>query len=190
MPTPACSICGSPIGTEGICIGCQMQPPPFDRMISAATYDGLLKDIIHSFKYYNATYYKAFLAEILFDTLLKEEIDCDLVSFVPLHWTRMISRGYNQAALIAREVARLLCLEMRYDVLKKTRRTPSQVGLGGSRRKKNITGAFCASGIAGKAVLVIDDVVTTGQTAREVSKALKKAGASHVMFASVARMVV
>jgi ComF family protein len=173
-----------------MCIRCQTQPPPFDALISAAVYDGLLKDIIHSFKYHNATYYKTFLAKILFDALSHKEIDCDLITFVPLHWTRMISRGYNQAALIARELARLLGLDLRYDILKKTRRTLPQVGLGRYRRKKNITGAFCASGVAGKAVLVVDDVVTTGQTAREVSRALKKAGASRVLFSSVGRMVV
>jgi predicted amidophosphoribosyltransferase len=127
---------------------------------------------------------------ILADVLLKEEIDCDLITFVPLHWTRMISRGYNQAALIARELARLLKRGICFDVLKKDRRTLPQVGLGRMMRKKNIRGAFHASNVKGKAVLVVDDVVTTGHTAREVSKALKNSGASHVVFASVGRVIV
>lgn len=159
-------------------------------MVNAAVYDGLLKEIIHLFKYHGETYYKTFLAMILEEELSKEEIDFDVVTFVPLHWTRMISRGYNQAALIARELAYLIDLEMRFDVLKKTRRTFPQVGLGRAQRRKNIRGAFSASHIDGKSVLVVDDVVTTGQTAREVSMALKKAGASHVVFASVGRMLV
>jgi len=159
-------------------------------MASAGVYDGLIKDILHAFKYHNATFYKAFLGKILFDELSKEEVGCDVVSFVPLHWTRMISRGYNQAALIARELSRLLGLEFRFDVLKKSRRTLPQVGLGRAQRKKNITGAFCASGVADRAVLVVDDVVTTGQTAREVSMDLKKAGATSVVLASVGRMLV
>jgi ComF family protein len=165
------------------------QHPPFDRMISAASFEGLLKDIIHSFKYRNATFYKAFLGMILFEALVKEKVDCDLITFVPLHWTRMVSRGYNQAALIAGELAKHMDRNLCFDVLKKSRMTLPQVGLGRMMRKKNIRGAFRASGVKGKAVLVVDDVVTTGQTAREVSKALRKAGASHIVFASVGRMI-
>ena len=172
-----------------MCLRCLTEPPPFDRMMSAFIFEGPIKDIIHSFKYADATYYKKYLAQVLFDMIKDEGRPCDVVTFVPLHWTRMISRGYNQAALIARELAGLLGLTVSYSALKKTRGTPPQVGLRKQERKMNIRGAFRASGVQDKAVLVVDDVVTTGQTAREVSKALKKTGASYVLFASVGRIV-
>jgi ComF family protein len=159
-------------------------------LISAAAYEGIVKDIIHAFKYQNATYYKAFLGHILSEAVRKEEVECDLVTSVPLHWTRMISRGYNQSALIARETARLLDREISCHALRKTRRTLPQVGLGRELRRKNVRGAFHAGQVKGRAVLVVDDVVTTGQTAREAAKALKQGGAAHVVFACVGRMIV
>ena len=170
-------------------MGCQADPPPYDRLMSAAHFDGPLKDMIHAFKYADATYYKKFLTRVLYETVQEELEHCDLITFVPLHWSRMISRGYNQAALMARELSRMSGLPVCHGVLRKTRGTPTQVGLSMHERKKNLSGAFHARGVAGKSVLVVDDVITTGQTAREVSRALKKAGAGHVVFASVGRIV-
>ena len=189
IPRPVCDVCGDPAGSEGVCLRCLTSPPPFDRMMSAFIFEGPIKDIIHTFKYADATYYKKYLAQVMFDMLKEQDQLCDVVTFVPLHWTRMISRGYNQAALIARELAGMLGLTVSYSALRKTRGTPPQVGLRKQERTTNIRGAFLASGVQGKAVLVVDDVVTTGQTAREVSKALKKTGASYVLFASVGRIV-
>jgi len=189
VPKPICTICGSPTGTEGVCLLCRTDPPPFDRMLSAFEFEGPVKDIIHSFKYADATYHKKYLAGALFDMIKAEDLRFDLVTFVPMHWTRMIARGYNQAALIAKELAGLLKLKVSYNVLRKTHATPPQVGLRRQERKRNIRGVFRASGVQEKTVLVVDDVVTTGQTACEVSKALKKAGASRVLFLSVGRIV-
>jgi ComF family protein len=189
IPRPVCTVCGDPTGTQGVCLRCLTAPPPFDRMMSAFIFEGPIKDIIHSFKYADATYYKKYLAQVLFDMIKDEGRPCDVVTFVPMHWTRMISRGYNQAALIARELAGLMGLTVSYSALRKTRGTPPQVGLRKQERKTNVKGAFLASGVQDKAVLVVDDVVTTGQTAHEVSKALKKTGASYVLFASVGRIV-
>jgi len=168
---------------------CQLHPPPFDMMVSAAVFDGLLKDMIHSFKYRKATVYKKFLAYLLFEALEPLELDCDILTFVPLHWTKTITRGYNQAALLAREVSHHMGIAVRYDVLRKTRMTASQVGLGAVERGRNIRGAFSVQGVEGRCVVVVDDVITTGQTAREISGALRQAGASVVVFASVGRMV-
>lgn len=189
VPRPVCTVCGNPSGTEGVCITCQAVPPPYDRLMSAALFEGPLKEMIHAFKYADATYYKSFLTRMLYD-LLQDERGCyDLITFVPLRWSRMIVRGYNQAALMAQGLSRLTRIPVGYGVLKKTRGTPTQVGLSRHQRKKNLTGAFQAQGVSGKAVLVIDDVITTGHTALEVSRALKKAGADHVLFASVGRIV-
>jgi ComF family protein len=188
LPEPTCRICGKPIGSPGICLECQSSTPPFDRILSAGIFDGLLKDIIHKFKYNNATVYKKPLAGIMYKALVSSEISADMITFVPLHWTRLISRGYNQAALIAGELSGYMGIDVRYDVIKKMHRTTSQVGLKKSDRLRNLRDAFRSSGVRGKSVMVVDDVITTTQTAREVSKSLKKAGASRVIFVSAGRI--
>lgn len=189
LPAPTCTVCGVPSGTEGICLGCQADPPSYDRLMSAALFEGPLKDMIHAFKYADATYFKAYLTRILYD-LVKDELSrCDLVTFVPLHWSRVMTRGYNQAALVAQGLSRLSGIPVGYGALKKTKVTPTQVGLSRPQRGRNLSGAFHARGVSGRAVLVVDDVVTTGHTAREVSRALKRAGADRVVFASAGRIV-
>jgi ComF family protein len=180
-------VCGNPTGTEGICLGCQAAPPPYDRLMSAAFFDGPLKEMIHAFKYADATYYKKYLARVIYDVVKNEARQCDLITFVPLHWSRLMTRGYNQSALLARELSRLTGIPVGYGMLKKTKGTPPQVGLTRHQRKANIAGTFQARGVSGKAVLVVDDVVTTGQTALEVSRTLKKAGAEYILFASAGR---
>ncbi|MBN2298572.1 MAG: ComF family protein [Deltaproteobacteria bacterium] len=189
MPEPICDICGKPIGVPGECIQCRMKRPSFDRMISVGVFDGLLKDIIHSFKYNNATVFKKPLAGLMFDLLSQKGIHADMITFVPLHWTRMISRGYNQAALIAHELSGYMGIDMRYNVIRKVRKTLNQVGLKRSERMNNLRGVFVSGKVKGKDVMVVDDVITTGSTAQEVSASLKRAGASNVIFASVGRII-
>jgi len=189
VPEPVCDICGKPIGSSGICIECQFRRPPFDKMLSAGVFDGLLKDMIHQFKYHKATLFKKPLAGLVFDMLARTEICPDMITFVPLHWTRMVSRGYNQSALIARELSGYMGIDVRYDIILKKRRTLSQVGLKRSDRMGNLRDVFRSTGVSGKTVLVVDDVITTTRTAREVSRSLKRAGASYVIFVSVGRMI-
>ncbi|HOO38869.1 MAG TPA: ComF family protein [Deltaproteobacteria bacterium] len=189
VPGPVCDICGKPIGSPGTCIECVRKRPPFDKVLSAGVFEGLLKDIIHQFKYHNATWFKKPLAGLVFDALAHTDVCPDMITFVPMHWTRMISRGYNQAALIARELSGYMGIYMRYDVIHKKRRTLSQVGLKRSDRMGNLRDVFLSAGVDGKTVLVVDDVITTTRTAREVARSLKKAGASYVLFVSVGRMI-
>jgi ComF family protein len=189
LPEPICRICGKSIGSPGICLECQSSTPDFDRILSAGIFDGLLKDIIHKFKYSNATVYKKPLAGMIYKVIVTSGISADMITYVPLHWTRLISRGYNQAALIAGELSGYMGIDVRYEVIKKVRWTASQVGLKRSDRIRNLRSAFRSSGVRGKSVMVVDDVITTTQTARDVSKSLKKAGASRVIFVSAGRIV-
>ncbi len=188
VPRPVCKVCGSPSASEGPCLRCQVDPPPYDRLASAALFAGPLKDMIHAFKYADATYYKGFLARMLYDLVGADVRNCDVITFVPLHWSRMVSRGYNQSAILARELSGMTGVPVGYGILKKLRGTPPQVGLTRQGRERNIRGAFRAQGVAGRAVMVVDDVVTTGYTAREVCGSLKRAGADYVLFASVGRI--
>lgn len=148
-----------------------------------------MREVILRFKYRRSTVFKRFLAELLYTALSREDVSPDILTFVPLHWTRMIRRGYNQSALIARELSGYMGMSVRYGILRKSRNTPSQVGLERKDRERNLRSAFSARGVEGKSVMVIDDVITTGQTAREVSRTLKRAGASRVIFVSIGRTV-
>jgi ComF family protein len=173
----------------GICLECRLNPPPYDKVFSVCRFEGLIQEVILKFKYRRLTIFKKFLAELIFSMLSQREISSDILTFVPLHWSRMIRRGYNQSALIARELSGYMGIGVRYGILHKTRNTPSQVGLKKKEREQNLKSSFSASGVEGKSVMVVDDVITTGQTAREVSKALKQAGASEVIFVSVGRTI-
>ena len=186
---PVCEVCGETIGTPGVCLECSLNPPPYDHVLSVCRFEGLMREVILKFKYRKSTVFKKFLAELVFTMLSEREISPDILTFVPLHWSRMIRRGYNQSALIARELSGYIGVSVRYGVLRKTRNTPSQVGLERKDRERNLKSAFSARGVRGKSVMVVDDVITTGQTAREVSKALKRAGASQVIFVSIGRTV-
>lgn len=187
-PEPLCPVCGRHVGIDGACGACLCDSPPFDRMAGAAVFKEPLAGMIHAFKYHRATYLKTYLAGLVHDTVREELKQCDVITFVPLHWTRIVLRGYNQAALLAGELARRSGKRVDGRILKKTRGTPAQVGLMRRERERNVKDAFRARGVRGKAVMVVDDVITTGSTAFYVSKALKDAGAARVVFAAVGRV--
>ncbi|HPP79833.1 MAG TPA: hypothetical protein PLQ43_02945 [Deltaproteobacteria bacterium] len=168
-------------------MGCAEDPPPFDRLLVAACYEGDLRDMIHAFKYRRCTHLKGYLGSLLYEAVKDELKECDLVTAVPLHWSRVLARGYNQSMLLAREVSRRSGVRLAPGVLRRTRPTKAQVGLNPSERKKNLKGVFSARDVEGLSVCVVDDVVTTASTAYEVGLALRRAGASRVIFSGVAR---
>jgi len=140
--------------------------------------------LLAGFKYRRKTVYKRYLTELLNSVEMQGEYD--LVTFVPLHFSRQLRRGYNQAALLAHELARLKglrCLRL----ISKTRRTQTQVGLERRQRRRNLRGVFKARPVDGLRILLIDDVVTTGATMRAAAAALKAAGAAEVHCLGVAR---
>jgi ComF family protein len=187
VPEPVCDICGKPIGTQGTCLSCINRMPAFDRIITPYLYDDVVRDIIHTFKYRGKTNLKMLLGCIIHEKIREENIDTDIVTFIPMHWTRLFARGYNHSALIAKEVASRMGKKVRYNALMKTRGTKPQAGLGSADRKRNIKNSFKAEGVQGLNILVVDDVITTGETAESAAKALKKAGAKSVVVAGVGR---
>lgn len=182
---PLCELCGVPLGQVGFCLSCQSDPPAFETLRAAAVYAEPLSAILAAFKYRRATVYKGFLAELLASAL--RERCFDAVTFVPLHYSRQLGRGYNQAAILARALARHQDLPYA-NLLIKTRRTNPQVGLRRSLRARNLKTAFKARPAAkGMKVLLVDDVITTGATMRAAARALKDAGAAEVHCLGVAR---
>ncbi|MDP7667316.1 MAG: phosphoribosyltransferase family protein, partial [Rhodospirillales bacterium] len=120
--------------------------------------------------------------------------DGHVIAPVPLHWTRLFRRRYNQAALLAAALGAKAGVPVAHELIVRRRRTPSQGGLGPSARRRNLAGAFAAApkgadAIADRRVLLVDDVFTTGATARACSRALLGAGAAAVDVLTLARVV-
>jgi ComF family protein len=147
--------------------------------------------LIHLFKYSGMKPLGKRLAGLLCRALPDEGAErFDAVVPMPLHWRRRWRRGFNQSEILARLVSRQRGIPMK-DVVKRVRATATQAGLTNNNRRKNVAGAFRVakkSQIAGKRILLIDDVMTTGSTAAACALAMKRAGASSVTLLTLARV--
>jgi competence protein ComFC len=194
---PTCRKCGHELGpypkNAARCINCRNVPLRFDRAVAAAHHAGAVRDLILALKFgrqkQNAFPLATFLAARLGETDIPEQ--AQLIVPVPLHRSRRRSRGFNQSELLAKELGRELSLMVSARVLKRVLDTPPQSrGLSLAGRRANVKGAFAARSpraIAGKCVLLIDDVLTTGATTSECAGELKRAGAKKVYVATVTR---
>lgn len=173
------------------CPTCMADPPPYDYARSAAIFEGPLREALHAFKFSG----KRALARPLGDlaaehcvATLAEEIDA--VVPVPLALGRERARGFNQAELLAQRVARRLGVPARPRWLVRVRATRPQSDLAAAERRANVRGAFRAGpAVAGRHVLVVDDVLTTGATLGECARALRDGGARRVGVLTVARVL-
>lgn len=186
---PICDRLGIPmpfdIGETMISAAAEANPPVFDRARAVARYDGLMRDLIHDFKFRDMHHAKRLFGRWLAqcDAAIIEQ--ADVIVPVPLARTRLLARKFNQAQLLAVEIARHTNKPVLPTALKRVRATAHQVGLTRLQRERNVAGAFAVNGafvdrISGRSVLLVDDVMTTGATASAAAKALKKAGAEHV----------
>lgn len=173
----------------GVCGRCQVQTPSFDALRSYATFDGPLRDAIHRLKYQQDIGLGESLSKHLIELYNQLKWDIDLVVPVPLNVKRMQERGYNQSDLLGRPLAYAIQKPYRTNVLHRNRDTRSQVGLSAAERQQNVHGAFSArtDQVKGRAILVIDDVTTTGSTINACAQALRDAGASAVFGITLAR---
>lgn len=183
-----------------ICRACRLAPPEFARAVSFGSYDGRLREAIHALKYDRlhpaAKKLGAMLAQAI-ARLLPEVPTEMLVVPVPLHRTKQRQRGFNQAralALGAIDHLRRTHPDWKFTLapsaLMRLRATETQAGLTPTQRRKNMRGAFKVSNpsaVQGQHVLLVDDILTTGATARAAAKALIKAGAASVYVATLAR---
>jgi len=163
----------------------------FDRAYSYGFYEGALRKLIHLFKYSGMKPLGKRLAGLLSRALPDEGAEgFDVVVPMPLHWRRRWKRGFNQSKILARLVANERGVPM-LDAVKRVRATATQAGLTNSNRRKNVAGAFRVARktqVAGKRILLVDDVMTTGATATACALALKRAGASSVTLLTLARV--
>jgi ComF family protein len=204
---PVCSICWERIlspyavsGTDGEprCGLCRRIQPPFAKAAAYGSYEGGLRELIHLLKYGGMPRAASVLGRMLAEAI--EDLESDFpqgtvaVVAVPLHRAKRGQRGFNQAELIARAAlkhqpspGRLRLLE---GVLERKRETRSQTGLTSHQRRENMRGAFMVARleeVKGQPVLIVDDVYTAGTTVGECARVLRRAGASKVWVATVAR---
>ncbi len=206
-PAPGCAVCGEPIPGARFaplpsgyrCGECRHRPPAFDALRAAWEYRGPLIPVIRALKFRGLDYLGTHLGAELLAVVRELGGEWDLVVPVPLHWRRRWSRGFNQAERMARPLADALgvpCLP----ALRRRRATRAQVGLPRRERLANPRGAFApryraslgasptaARRIAGRRILLIDDVVTSGATLRAAAEALVAAGARRVAAIAAAR---
>jgi len=198
-----CSVCGErvfspyPLGSsENRCGLCRRLDTPFVQAVAYGSYEGGLRELIHLLKYEQVRPAAVELGRMLAKTVSGMECGSSplVVVPVPLHARNLRQRGFNQSQLIARHAVKLGAgsgrLVVRSRVLERRRETQSQIGLTRHQRRENLRGAFVVSRpeeMAGREVRLVDDVFTTGTTVSECARVLRRAGASKVFVATVAR---
>jgi ComF family protein len=192
---PMCSCCGLPfdfdVGPDTLCAGCMAKPPAFDRARSVMRYDEASRAPILALKRADrldlVPAFARWLERAGYDLIA----ETDVIVPVPPHRRRLWIRRYNQSALLANELGKLLNRPVSTNALQRTRPTPSQGDMPSAKaRRRNVRGAFKAvTGLHDRTVLLIDDVLTTGATVDACSRTLKRAGAARVFVLTLARVV-
>jgi ComF family protein len=204
---PICITCGCPdakILEPGKCANCLPGKTWFRRARAVAPFSGIAQIVVFRLKYQSRAEYAEVLAKLMLGKLKPEpagdadassedeKVAYDIVVPVPLHSARERQRGFNQSALLGRIIAREQGLIFSPRALRRTRPTATQTRLKKRARRKNVEGAFkCKrpAEVAGKRVLLIDDVYTTGSTLNECARVLMEAGAESVECLAFARAV-
>ena len=186
---PLCNRLGVPLPFDsgGIMISAAAaaHPPKYDRARAVGAFGGTLQKLIHGFKYSDRHDGRRLFGRWLVAAGSELIADCDVLIPIPLNRWRLLHRRFNQSAILANEISRRTGVRVTPLALTRVKATVSQVGLTTLERQQNVANAFAVpprylAAIAGRRVLLIDDVITTGATCNAATKALKAAGATHV----------
>ena len=196
IAAPFCRVCSRPytgqISGEFCCPDCETNPPGFECAVTAYLASGVVRDLIHRFKYSGEFYLRNVLVDWLQETLedprLRNE-PVDALVPVPLHPVRIRERGYDQVQALAELLGRRAKHPV-WSCLRRSRYTESQTRFSRAERLRNLRNAFNlrkGSGVLGKNLLLVDDVLTTGSTLDECARVLRQHGAKSVRAVTVAR---
>lgn len=193
---PFCYSCGRQLRreylTKHICPRCVKRTLSFDRAFSPCAYEGVIKDLIHEFKYKGKDYLGPTLSKLMIDFIKEYNIPMQYIDFlipVPLHKTRLREREFNQAQILSDYIAREFNKKVLGDNLIRHRHTQTQTELENQERFANVKGSFSVrenAAVKGKNILLVDDVLTTAATSSEAASALKNGGANIVFVLTLA----
>jgi ComF family protein len=196
LGAPCCACCGLPFpydqGADALCGDCARALPSFTHARAAMRYDEESRRLVLAFKHGDRLHLAPALGAWMRRAGAELVAAADAVVPVPLHWTRLFARRYNQAAVLAQALAGAGGPRLGADWLARRRRTPSQGKRNREARRRNVAGAFRAARpreIEGRRILLIDDVFTTGATIEECARVLLRAGARQVDALTLARAV-
>lgn len=198
ISAPICPVLGLPFshdpGPGALSAEALADPPPFDRARSAVVYNDKARALVGHMKYRDHTELAHLCARVMAGAGAELMGKDGLLVPVPLHHLRQWRRRYNQSAELARGLARLTGLPVSYTLLRRRKRTRAQVGLDAKQRARNVAGAFRvdpgeASEQAGRRLIMIDDVITTGATVRALAQVARRSGFDRIDVLSFARVV-
>jgi ComF family protein len=203
LDEPCCVQCGFPfeysVGEGVQCAACLTRPPRYSQARSALVYDDASRPLILAFKHSGKTEHLSRFAAQLSRVGRSMMDGADMIIPVPLHNHRLITRRFNQSALLARRLSKISQVDFQPDILRRIKATPSQAGKSASGRRRNVRGAFQiaeaykkegrSQEVKGKHIILIDDVMTTGSTVEACASVLLKAGAKRVDVLCLARVI-
>ena len=184
-----CLICRKPLLDvhESVCIDCLKMKPLFDDVICDYVFAEPLRTLIHQFKYEGAFYLSALFTQLMIHSLNKNKEQLGCLVPVPLHATRLKERGFNQAAVLTKQLAQSLNIPYDLNLCKKIMRTPEQASLTKRQRQGNLKNAFIVKKNNYSIITVVDDLLTTGETANELARIIKINTQCHVNIWCIAR---
>jgi len=193
---PWCVVCGlpfpHPMGEDALCGACARQRNSWDQARAVLRYDKNSRRLVLGLKHGDRTHLAPAFGRWMLGAGSEILAGTDLLVPVPLHWTRLFRRRYNQAVLLAQAIHSSGGPPLAPDWLVRRRRTPAQGHLGPAARERNVRSAFAVRrgrSFAGKRIVIVDDVYTTGATVEECARVLRRAGAASISVLTLARAV-
>lgn len=188
---PACQHCARPLpDTPHLpCGHCLQHKPEIDSVITALRFDEPFRNVLHTFKYREGFFLTTFLTHLMLKAYQQDQHATQCLIPIPIHPTRLKTRGFNQSVLLARKLSKALNIPCLISACEKIRNTPPQAALRAKERQQNVYQAFRAHSLPYQHITLVDDLITTGNTANEVARTFKEQGVKTVQLWCCARAI-